>query len=307
MANSVDSTKVVLVAGAAGQQGGAVVARMLEKGWSLRALTRRPDSPASQALAKQGIDLVKGDLENPASLDAAVQGFYGVFSVQDGAVGAVREVQQGKNMADAAKKAGIEHFVYTSVGGADRNTGISIWERKWEVENHIRKIGLPYTILRPTSFFEDYFFQMFEMEILRGRLWSPVRADQPYQMIATWDIGGFVQLAFERPAEFIGTELEIAGSALTNREAAEVFSKVRKSKVTFHQIPPAMTRVVMGKDVNKMFVWLNASGYKADVPGLRRKYPELQLKNLEDWLRMERWHKHARPVHITKGSWTFTE
>jgi uncharacterized protein YbjT (DUF2867 family) len=297
--------KTVLVCGAVGQQGGAVVARMLEKGWKLRALTRKPDSAPAQALAQQGVELVKGDLEDPASLDRAVQGMYGVFSVQDGAVGAAREILQGKNMADAAKKAGVEHFVFNSVGGADRNSGISIWERKWEIEKHIRSIGLPATILRPVSFLEDYFFQMFEIQIMKGTLYSPVRADKEYQMIATWDIGGFVQLAFARPKEFIGTELEIAGSALTPAESAKVFTRVLRRPVKFRQIPLFVNRFLMGKDVNKMFEWLNASGYKADVPGLRQRYPELNLLSLEDWLRVERWDRHARPIHITKGSWTF--
>jgi uncharacterized protein YbjT (DUF2867 family) len=306
MENSSNSGKTVLVTGAVGQQGGMVVTRMLEKGWKLRALTRKPDSPAVKALAGQGVEIAKGDLENPASLDAACRGVYGVFSVQDGAVGAEREILQGKNMADAAKKAGVEHLVYNSVGGANRNTGISIWERKWEIENHIRKIGVPYTVLRPVSFLEDYFFQMFEIQIIKGTLYSPVRGDKEYQMIATRDIGGFVQLAFERPGEFIGMELEIAGSALTPNESAKVFSKVLNRPVKYRHIPLFVNEMMMGKDVNKMFRWLNSSGYKADVPGLRKRYPELKLSSLEDWLIDEKWHRHARPVKIVKGSWTFT-
>ena len=298
-----NSRKTVLVAGAVGQQGGAVVLRMLQKGWKLRALTRNPSSQAAQALAKQGVELVKGDLEDPASLDAAVRGAYGVFSVQDGAVGAQREILQGKNMADAAKKGGVEHFVYNAVGGTDRNTGIEIWERKWEVEKHIRKLGLPATIFRPTSFFEDYYFDVFHIPILKGSLWSPVRGDKPYQMIATYDIGGFVALAFERPKEFIGMELEIAGSELTNVQAAEVFSRVLKRKVKFKRVPMPAARLLLGKEVYQMFVWLNKSGYQANVPELRRKYPELELKTLEDWLYMEGWHKHARRVRPTKGGW----
>src|SRR5262249_41893736 len=131
--------KKVLVTGATGQQGGAVAARMLEKGWKLRALTRNPQSHAAQALAQRSVEIVKGDLEDVASVQAAVQGVYGVFSVQDHAAGRVREIQQGKNVADAAANAGVQHFVYNSVGGADRNTGIDIWERKWEIENYVRK------------------------------------------------------------------------------------------------------------------------------------------------------------------------
>src|SRR5262245_45474930 len=149
----VNTDKTVLVTGATGRQGGAVIRHMLPKGWKLRALTRNPDGPAAQDLADQGVEVMRGDLEDPTSLERAVRGVYGVYSVQDfWTVGAKREVQQGKNMADAAKKFGVEHFVYSSVGGAERNSGIDHWESKWEVEKHIRKLGLPATIIRPAAF-----------------------------------------------------------------------------------------------------------------------------------------------------------
>jgi uncharacterized protein YbjT (DUF2867 family) len=126
-----NSDKTVLVTGATGRQGGAVIRHMLPKGWKLRALTRKTNSYAAQELARQGVELVQGDLEDPASLEPAVRGAHGVYSVQDfWSVGFRREVHQGKNLADAAKKAGVEHFVYGSVGGAERNTGILPWENK---------------------------------------------------------------------------------------------------------------------------------------------------------------------------------
>src|SRR5215831_17338177 len=107
------SDKTVLVTGATGRQGGAVLRHMLPKGCKLRALTFRADATTVQRLASQGIEVVKGDMEDPSSLERATRGVYGVYSVQDfWSVGAKREVQQGKNMADAARKAGVEHFVY---------------------------------------------------------------------------------------------------------------------------------------------------------------------------------------------------
>src|SRR5262245_54866254 len=196
----VNTDKTVLVTGATGRQGGAVIRHMLPKGWKLRALTRNPASRSAEDLADQGVEVAQGDLEDPASLERAVRGVYGVYSVQDfWAVGAKREVKQGQNVADAAKKAGVEHFVYSSVGGAERNSGIDHWESKWEVEKHIRKLGLPATMLRPVSFMETYHIEQVEIGILKGKLVDPIRADKPYQTIATDDIGAFVALAFERP------------------------------------------------------------------------------------------------------------
>ena len=126
----------VLVAGATGRQGGAVVRHMLPRGWKLRALTRNPKSYAARQVAEKGVELVQGDLDDAASLERAARGVYGIYSVQDfWTVGAKREVQQGKNLADVAKKAGVEHFVYSSAGGAERNSGITHFETKWAVRS----------------------------------------------------------------------------------------------------------------------------------------------------------------------------
>ena len=297
------SDQTVLVTGATGRQGGAVIRRMLPKGWKLRALTRHPDNAAAQDLARQGIEVVQGDLEDPTSLESALRGAYGVYSVQDfWAVGAKREVQQGKNLADAAKKAGVAHFVYSSVGGAERNSGIDHWQSKWEIENHIRQLGLPATILRPVAFMENYYIDQVEISILKGKLLDPVRADKPYQTIATDDIGAFAALAFERPREFIGLELEIAGSALTNPEAAQVFSRVLGKPVRFRKLPMLLVRLVLGKELYQMFRWFNEAGFQADIPELRRRYPEVHLQTLEEWLRNEGWHKRARRIRPPKGA-----
>lgn len=298
-----NADKTVLITGATGRQGGGVIRHMRPKGWKLRALTRDPKSGAAQALAKSGVEIVAGDLENPASLEKPLAGVYGVYSVQDfWAVGARREVQQGKNLADAARKAGVEHFVYSSVGGAERNSGIDHWESKWEIERHIRKLELPATMIRPAAFMENYYIDQVEIGILKGKLMDPIRGDKPYQTIAADDIGGFIALAFERPKEFIGEALEIAGSELTNFEAVEVFSRVLGKRVKFRKLPLPMVRLVLGREFHQMFSWFNRAGFAADIAGLRQRYPEVRLRSLEEWLRDEGWHKRARHVSAPKGS-----
>ena len=245
---------------------------------------------------------MQGDLEDPDSIARAALGAYGIYSVQDfWAFGAKREVEQGKNVASAAKKAGIKHFVYSSVGGAERKTQIPHWESKWEVENYIRELGLPATVIRPVSFMETYYIDQVEIGILKGKLADPIRRNKPYQTIATDDIGAFVALAFERPSEFIGKALEIAGSELTNVEAAQVFSRVLGKPVKFQRIPLPLVRLLLGKEFHEMFRWFNNTGYRADIPALRRAYPEVHLHTLEEWLRMEGWHKRARRVRAPKG------
>lgn len=280
----------ILVTGATGRQGGAVVRYLLARGASIRALTRHPDSARARQLAAAGIELVTGDMDDPASLTRAMAGCHGVYSVQDyWAVGVKREIQQGRNVADAVRGSGIEHLVFSSVGGAERNSGIDHFESKGVIERHIRTLGLPATIIRPASFMENYYIPAVEKGLLKGRLVDPVRADKPYQTIATDDIGKFAALAFDRPAQFIGAELEIAGSELTNRQAAEVFARVLGRPVKFRRMPMPIVRVALGKEYFQMFRWFNGAGYQADVAGLRSRYPELGLRTLEQWLREEGW------------------
>ena len=285
-----NDSKPVLVTGATGRQGGAVLRHLLEQGLPVRALTRRPDDPAAHALAAAGVEIAAGDMEDQASLERAMGGVHGVYSVQDfWSSGAAREVRQGINVADAAAASGVAHLVYSSVGGAERNSGIDHWATKWQIEQHIRALGLPATILRPAAFMENYYIPAVEKALLKGRLLDPIRAGTPYQTIATDDIGKFAALVFEQPDRFIGTALEIAGSELTNPAAAEVFSRVLGRTVRFRRLPMPVVRVALGREFYQMFRWFNAGGFQADIAALRRDYPQLRLRTLEDWLREEGW------------------
>ena len=282
--------KPILVAGATGRQGGSVVRHLLERQLAVRALVLHPQSDRAKALAAQRVEIARGDMDDLASLKKAMVGVHGVYSVQDFfTAGAAREVQQGKNMADAALDAGVEHFVFSSVGGAERDSGIPHFETKWEIEKHIRKLGLPATMFRPVGFMENYYIPLLEGQILKGRLFDPVRDDKPLQTIASDDIGKFIGLAFAQPERFIGLELEIAGSELTSPQAAEVFSRVLGRRVKVHHLPMTAFRLSMGKEWYQMFTWLNRSGFQADIPALRRNYPEVPLTSLEEWLRREGW------------------
>jgi len=147
---------------------------------------------------------------------------------------------------------------------------------------------------------ETYYIDQVEIGLLKGKLVDPVSGDKPYQTIATDDIGAFVALAFERPTQFIGKELEIAGSQLTNPEAAKIFSRVLGKPVKFQKLPLPLVRIVLGKEFYTMFRWFNEAGYKADIPSLRRAYPEVHLHTLEEWLRNEGWHKRAKRVRAPK-------
>ena len=288
------SSQIILVTGATGQQGGATARHLLANGWRVRALTRDPNKPAAQALAQMGAEVVQGDNEDSASLEAALKGVYGVFSVQNNwlpNVGLAGEVRQGKLIAEAAKAARVRHFVYTSVGGAERNTGIPHFESKWQIEQYIQSLGLPATILRPVAFMENYNWS--RPAILNGTLASiGLRPDKAHQVIAVDDIGALAALAFARPEEFIGRGIEIAGDQLTEPQIAETFSRVIGRPVQLGQMTFGPNRQPDPEAI-RMFQWFNDVGYQADIPALRKLYPP--LKTLETWLRQTGW-ENAAPV-----------
>src|SRR6516165_10654928 len=175
------------------------------------------------------------------------------------------------------------------------------WETKWEIEKHIRQLGLPATVFRPAGFMEIYHMLELEVGLLIGRFLDPVRHDKTYQSIATDDIGAFVALAFDRPEEFIGMELEIAGSELTPRQTADVFSRVMGKPVKYGRLPMLAVRLLLGKEFYAMFRWFNREGFQANIPELRRKYPEVHLHSLEEWLREDGWDKRGLRFRAPKG------
>ena len=271
-----NSDKLIVVTGATGQQGGATAKHLLKQGWRVRALTRDVQGAAAQALAFAGAEVVAGNMDDRASLDQAFAGAYGVFSVQNfwlPDVGAAGEVRQGKIVADAAKAAAVRHFVYTSVGGAERKTGLSHFDSKWQIEEYVRSLGLPATILRPVFFMENLTSPM--MGPRDGVLANALKPTTSLQMIAVEDIGFFAALAFARPQEFIGKAIELAGDSLTMPQVAETMTRVTGQPVQFVEVPLAQV-AAFSQETADMLAWFNDHGYEADIAGLRKLNPGLQ-------------------------------
>src|SRR5688500_10915444 len=220
--------KIIAVTGATGQQGGAVARKLLADGWKVRALTRDVNKPAAQELASLGAEVAAGNMEDRAQLDSVLNGVYGVFSVQNfwlPNVGYEGEIRQGKNVADATKDAGVQHLVYSSVGAAHRGMGQKHFESKWLIEQHIHSLDIPYTILRPAAFFENFNWE--RAPILNGTFNAiGLRPEKERQLIAVEDIAGFVALAFANPEQYLGKTIELAGDALTESQLADTFANV---------------------------------------------------------------------------------
>ncbi|MEO5631343.1 MAG: NmrA/HSCARG family protein [Nitrospiraceae bacterium] len=282
-----DPSKPILVTGATGQQGGAVARALLAKGQQVRVMTRHPEKAAS--LAKAGAEVVQGDLTNRAILQMALRGVHGVFAMSTWVEeGMEAEVRQGTMLADAAKQAGITHYVYTSVGSAHRNTGIPHFDSKWKVEQHIRQIGLPATILRPVWFMEN--FTTFAKPSAEGVLTLPMKPSRKLAMVALKDIGEFGAAAFLRPNDFLGQAIDLAGDELTMPETAAQLTHAMGRPIRFQEFPMEQAEAAMGHDLTTMFRWFNEVGYAIDLPALKQKF-QMPLTTFAEWIKTVDWTK----------------
>ncbi|MBC7879305.1 MAG: NmrA/HSCARG family protein [Anaerolineales bacterium] len=294
------NNKIIAVTGASGQQGGAVARKLLAEGWQVRALTRDINKPAAQELKSLGAELVAGDMDNRAELDAAFKGAYGVFSVQNfwlPNVGFEGEIKQGKDVADAAKAAGVQHLVYSSVGSAHRGMGQKHFESKWIVEQYIQSLGVPYTILRPVAFMDNQNWS--RAYILSGTYTGlGLRVEKGLQTIAVDDIAVFVALALADSKTYLGRTLELAGDELTETQTAETLTKVIGRPVTL-AAPAGNGRGISEEEMTAMFNFFNGEGYDADIPALRKLHPG--LLNFEQYLRKNGW-ENAEPIPIPENA-----
>ena len=282
-----NSNKTILVTGATGNQGGAVARQLLQRGFTVRALVRDINKPAAAALEQAGAQLAAGDFKDRASIDRALKGASGVFSVQVFAGGFETEVREGRDLADAAKTAGIQHFVYSSVGSAERNTGIPHFDSKFQVEEYVTASGLPYTILRPVFFFYNYngMRQMIE----NGTFYQPLGPQTKLQQLSEEDYGRMVADVFERPSDFLNRAIEVASADMTMPEVAAVFSNVLGKTIKYQQIPFEAFEKQVGKEIATMFRWFENVGYAADFDELKHDF--FEPTTLETYLREHGWAK----------------
>ncbi len=245
--NMAKKDRTILVTGATGHQGGAALRHLRQKGFPVRAVTRDPDKPKARALAAHATEIVRGDLLDVPSITRALDGVYGVYSVQNWQDGAESEIRQGINLADAANRSEISHFVYSSVGSADKNTGIPHFDSKFKIEEHIRGTGLRYTILRPVFFMENWLGMRENID--KGTLALPLNPDTRFQMIAVDNIGEFVALAFEHSGHWQGRAVDIASDDLSMSEVAQAFSRASGREVQYQQVPWDQFEKQMGHEM----------------------------------------------------------
>ncbi|KAI1777167.1 NAD(P)-binding protein [Hypoxylon cercidicola] len=298
-------SRAVLITGATGKQGGAVIKALLKANadFEILALTRDAQSASAQRLLKQSpkIKLVMGNLDDTDDIFSKAEEvtkapIWGVFSVQaaiGGGANSRTEEVQGKTLIDASLKNGVKNFVYSSVdrGGSksdDDPTDVPHFISKHNIEQHLyektKDGGMNWTVFRPVGFF-DNLVPGFMGKVFNTSWKINLKKDRKLQLIATSDIGFFAAEAFAKPEEYKNKKLSLAGDELTYEQYATIFQQKTGDDLptTFEFIARFINWMV--NELGYMFRWFNNVGYAADIPSLKKMNPE--LKDFATWLEKE--------------------
>jgi uncharacterized protein YbjT (DUF2867 family) len=278
----VANQRKILVTGATGQQGGSLARLLLQKKHKVYALTRNTQSSAAQDLRQKGASVVKGDLDDSDSLKRAVKDVDSIFLMgtpfEDGTEG---ETRRGKLMVDIAKENKVEHLVYSSVANANKNTHIPHFESKYKIEQHIKNLGLPHTIIGPTFFMENLLGPGLE----QGQLTLPLSPLTTLQQSALENIAEFSALVLERRKPFLGERIDIASDEVTGEQATNILSNVLGYKIRY--VPVPLEQVYQGnEDMARMYEWYEKVGTGIDISALHQEYPEVNWLTFRDWAKL---------------------
>src|SRR6202162_6172304 len=281
----------VVVTGSTGNKGGAVARGLLERGHKVRAVTRDPNSSQAKLLANAGATLVAASLEDTAAITRALEGATSLFAMTTPSGGTDAETRQGIAAADVAKAAGV-HLVFTSVGSANRQTGIPHFDSKYEVEKHIAKIGVRATILAPVSFMENIYFV--KEQLAKGIYASALPPTRALAQVAVVDIGAVAVRVLENAGRFTGKRFDLASDELTGNEAMAILARVTGRPFSYYQVPLDVIRQRMGEDAVKMYEWFDRVGFAVDRAALRREFPDVTFHDFASWTKTQDW----RGLHV---------
>jgi len=253
----------ILVIGAAGNIAGLVVPALIDRGAAVKGFVRKPEQVP---LAKQrgASDVAFGDLSDSASLDTALKGVEGVFHV--GPVFAPTEVQMGKNMVDAARRAGVRKFVFSSVIHPVLSS-LPNHAAKAPVEEALINSGLEYTILHPTMLFQNL-AASWDRVIKTGVLAEPWSADTRFSRVDYRDVADVAAIALTGDELAYGT-FELCAPRIMNRhDVAALLSEVLHREIRVGTLDPS----VLGdlpRDMKAMFEHYNNNGLLGSPLSLR--------------------------------------
>ena len=256
-----NATRTVFITGITGNQGGAVAKYQIAKGNSIIGLTRNTESQRARDLKEQGVTLITGDLSHPESYRSELNHADVAFLMQT-LQSKKQEIQEGKSFIDAIDTDNGPHLVYSSVLGADLNTGIPHFDSKFELENHIRSKNLNHTILRPASFYENHLMPRVASDIRKGKYVSPLKSTCTQQMIGIDDIGKIASSVINNVEKYQGQIIPMATDEWVIGDLPKVFSEAIDKPVKYKKLPGLITRLALGSDLAKMFRYMNNNDFK---------------------------------------------
>ncbi len=287
---------MILVVGATGLVGGDVCRRLAAAGRPARALVRGTSDPAKVgALRDLGIEIVHGDVRDPASLAEACRGISAVictissmpFSYVTGVNDIATTDREGVlRLIDAARAAGVERFVYTSFSGnIDRE--FPLRDAKRTVEAYLKLSGLSYTILRPSYFMEVWLSPAVGFDVANATATIYGEGTAPISWISLTDVAAFAVASLDAPAARNST-LELGGpAALTPHEVVAVFERLGGRPISVQHVPEATlaSQLAAAQDpMQHSFTGLMlcyAQGDPIDMSAVRRDLP-VSLATIQD-------------------------
>lgn len=286
------SARRLVVAGATGKQGGALISALLAKPsqpFEIYALTRNKASKGAQALASQpNVHVIEGNFKNPEAIFSQVEKPWGFFSVTM-PINAKKEEQEGKAMTKAAIDAGVRHIVFTATerGGQSKSdtepTNIPHFVSKFNIEKDIiekatqSRQGTTWTFLRPVAFMENLTNDFFGKGFMA--VWRLNGDDRRLQLIGAKDIGRVAAEAFlhAETEEYRNKAISLAADEISPNEAARVFKEVTGQEIpSTYSFVGSTLRFMLWEQLGIMFKWFVTHGFGADISTLRQRYPFMQ-------------------------------
>lgn len=285
--------KKILVLGATGSQGGSVARALLSRGrFDVRAITRNPQSDAATALREAGAEIVKGDLDDVASLHSALDGCYGAFGVTNFWEHFAKEREHGRNLVEAVAAAKVQHFVFSTLPPIEKETGGALksphFDLKAEHEELARSLGIPSTFIHVPFYYENFlaFFPPRPAGDGTYQFGFP-QGDTALAAMSVQDVGAIVAAIFEKPEEYIGKVVKLAGDEIPAAEYASAMSRATGMDIRYAYVPRE-TFAAFGfpgaEDLADMFEYyrLHIPSRKKDVEACRALNPQLQ--SFDTWV-----------------------
>lgn len=289
-----NTDKVILVTGATGAQGGATARALLKAERKVRSLAFKSDTTQ---LEKAGSEIFRGNLDDPVIVSKAIQGAYGVFSVQNFDItNTDAERRHADNIVNGALKEGVEQIVHTSVSQEGNHENFPGWKegrwanKYWTDKTYavelVKRAGFKYwTILKPAYMMENFIQPRAKYvypHLEKGEILTSLHPDTKLQLIAADDIGAFATAAFNNPEKYHGKTIDLASEALTMTEVAAKLSNVLGKKIkAVHVSPEEAVAKGLENDWVSMQQWQTEVGYNADIEALKQ-FP-IRLTSFDEW------------------------